>query len=453
MISCIVVGMKTRVPKIAIIGRPNVGKSALFNRIAGRRVAVVHEEEGVTRDRLYRRCECFGKSFDLIDTGGMEYFSELPFKEEVRAQAEIAANEADAIIFLVDGVLGLTPQDREVWKALRAYDKPIVVAVNKIDSRDRENLIHAFHTFGEPHPVSAIQGYLVAELLEKALALCPEVDGEEEDSIKVAFIGRPNVGKSTLLNCILGEKRTIVSEIAGTTRDSIDAQIEIGDQRYTLIDTAGIRRKPKETAVVEKFAAMRTQMAIERADICVLLLDSVEGLSVQDKRIACEIEDAGKACILFFNKWDKVKGFRMEHCQKAIKDDASFLAHCPMLFASALTGRNTEKLFEMIKTVHEHMHTRITTGQLNKFVERTIQAYSPPMLKGKRLRIYYLTQVKTDPPHFVLFVNNHELMLETYRKYLLNAFRREFGFAGCPIKFALRRHAQREDISRYVASR
>ncbi|HPE85146.1 MAG TPA: ribosome biogenesis GTPase Der, partial [Chlamydiales bacterium] len=275
----------------------------------------------------------------------------------------------------------------------------------------------------------------------------------EDEGIKVAFVGRPNVGKSTLLNYVLGEERTIASAIAGTTRDSIDAKIEIDGQLFTLIDTAGIRRKPKEKEVVEKFAAMRTETAIERADICVLLIDSEEGMSMQDKHIANAIEEAGKGCIIFFNKWDKVKGYRMEHCEKAIKDDASFLAHCPMLFASALTGRNTEKLFDTIKLVYEHLQKRITTGQLNKFVERTLQAYSPPMIKGKRLRIYYLTQVKTQPPHFVLFVNNHELMLETYRKYLLNAFRKEFGFSGCPVNFGLRRHAQREDISRYVASR
>ena len=446
--------MSKKSPKIAIVGRPNVGKSAFFNRIAGKRIAVVHEEEGVTRDRLYARCECFGKYFDLIDTGGMNFDGALAFEEEVRIQAALAADEADVILFVVDGVSGLTPQDEEVWKLLREQKKPILVAVNKIDSAERENLIHDFHQFGEPHPVSAAQGYKVAELLEKALDLCPQVLEEEvSDSIKVALIGRPNVGKSTLLNQLLSDERSIVSDIAGTTRDSIDAHLQIDGQNYTLIDTAGIKRKPKEASAVEKFAAMRTQTAIERADICVLLLDSNEGLSVQDKRIANQIEEAGKGCILLFNKWDQIKGYRMEHCKQLICQENTFLAHCPILFASALTGRNTDKLFSLVKTTSEHLKQRITTGQLNKFVERALQAYSPPMIQGKRLRIYYLTQVKTNPPHFILFVNHTKLMLDTYQKYLVNAFRKAFTFSGCPLKFNLRQRSQREDISAYVSNR
>lgn len=448
--------MKSKLPKIALIGRPNVGKSALFNRIARKRIAVVHEIEGVTRDRLYTECEHFGRQFILIDTGGMEYFSHLPFREEVRMQAELAASEADVVIFIVDGQVGLTESDHAVVKALRDIKKPIVLAVNKIDAPEQERRIHDFHCLGlgDPYPVSAIQGLALAELVDAALAHCPDSNAlEEPSSVKVAFIGRPNVGKSTLLNCILSEDRSIVSPVAGTTRDSIDVHVEVDGKSYTLIDTAGIRRKPKEKDVIEKFASMRTELAIARSDTCVILLDSEDGLTAQDKKIASQVEEAGKACILLFNKWDKIKGVRMEHCQKQVRDEVSFLNYCPILFASATTGRNIPKLFELIEHVHQQMHSRITTGQLNKFVERTTQIYHPPMLKGRRLRIYYLTQASTNPPRFVLFVNHKELMLETYRKYLLNAFRKAYSFTGCPVRFELRPRKQRADIARYIANR
>ncbi len=447
--------MEKQLPKIALIGRPNVGKSALFNRIAKKRIAVVHEEEGVTRDRLYASCECFGKEFELIDTGGIDFKGEIPFYEEVRLQAEIAITEADVIILVVDGTVGVTPQDEEVVKSLREAKKPILLAVNKIDTKERQNLLLDFYQLGlgEPLAVSATQGYKVAELLETALSHCEERFEEEIKSIKIALIGRPNVGKSTFLNALIGENRSIVSDIAGTTRDSIDAHIEYEGEHYTLIDTAGIRRKFKEKAVVEKFAAMRTASAISRADICVLMLDAEEGLSAQDKKIANEIEAQGKGCVILFNKWDKVKGIRMEHCAQVLAKDASFLAHCPTLFISALNGRNTQKIFEICKRVYHEMRRRITTGQLNKFVEKTMQLYHPPMIKGKRLRIYYLTQVRVDPPRFVLFVNHKNLMLETYRRYLLNAFRKTYAFEGCPVLLELRARSQRDDISTYVASK
>lgn len=444
-------------PKIALIGRPNVGKSALFNRIAGKRIAVVHEIEGVTRDRLYTPCEHFGQYFTLIDTGGIEYFSHLPFREEVRMQAHLAATEADVIILVVDGRVGITESDHEVVKALRGLKKPIVVAVNKIDSSDHENLVHQFHELGlgTPQPVSAIQGHYLAELVDLALSHCSQNREEiEEKCVKVALIGRPNVGKSTLLNCLLDEERSIVSEKAGTTRDSIDVNVEINGSEYTLIDTAGIRRKPKEKDVIEKFAALRTELAISRADICVLLLDAEDGLTAQDKKIACQIEAEGKGCVLVFNKWDKIKGVRMEHCEKQVRDEASFLNHCPILFTSALTSRNVDELFKVVAHVHEQMHSRVTTGQLNKFVERTTQLYHPPMLQGgRRLRIYYLTQVATNPPRFVLFINNPQLMLASYKRYLLNAFRKAYAFTGCPVRIDLKRRKQRADISRYIANR
>ena len=442
--------------KLAIVGRPNVGKSALFNRIARRRIAVVHEEEGVTRDRLYAKCECFGHHFELIDTGGIDFEGKIPFCDEVRIQAQIAASEADVILLVVDGRIGPTHQDHEVVRVLREYDKPILLVVNKIDSSEQESLIGHFYELGvgEPYAVSAVQGHLMAEMLEAALAHCPKDGAPEEDpAIRVALVGRPNVGKSMMLNQLLDDQRSIVSETAGTTRDPIDARLVVDNQEFVLIDTAGIRRKFKERAVVEKFASMRTQMAIERADVCVLMIDATEGLTREEKKILGQIEEAGKGCVLVMNKWDLVKETRMEHCRKALYDDASFVAHCPVIFTSALKGRNCEAMLKEVRVVAEQMDRRITTGQLNKCITKAMQLYHPPLIRGKRLRVYYLTQIKSHPPHFVLFVNHPDRMLDSYQRYLLNALRKEYRFTGCPVRLTLRKHSQRSDINEYVASR
>lgn len=432
-----------RLPKLAIVGRPNVGKSALFNRICQKKIAIVDEAEGVTRDRLYGEGNLFGLAFQVIDTGGIDPRSKAAFNEHIKRQAEIAIEEADTIIMVVDAKAGVTVLDKEVASILLRTKKPVCLAVNKIDSPDKEELIYSFMSLGikEIVPVSAAQNWQIAELLEKAFASIPRTTLEEQESqnsIRLAIIGRPNVGKSSLVNYLLNEERCIVSPIPGTTRDSVDVSFTYHEQLFTLIDTAGIRRKKSEQEAVDKFAAIRTERAIERSDICLLMLDAREGLTAQEKRIATEIEEAGKGCILLFNKWDLIKGFRMEHCLKEIEASAPFLKHCPKLFISALTGRNIEKIFPLAIEVFENSNLRITTHQLNKFIGLALQKTHPPMITGKRLRIYYMAQVSVKPPKFVLFVNHPHLMTETYKKYLYNQFRETYHFSGVPIVLYLK---------------
>lgn len=439
--------MKSKI-KLALVGRPNVGKSALFNRICKKKIAIVDEAEGITRDRLYAEADFFSKPFQVIDTGGINPNSEVPFQQEIRRQAEIAIEEADAIVMVVDAHSGVTLLDDVVAKILHRTKKPVVLAVNKIDNNEQMELIYPFYTLGmkEVIGVSAIQGFQIAELLEAAFASIqwPEEETVSDGTMQVAIIGRPNVGKSTIVNTILDEDRCVVSPIAGTTRDSIDIEVEHQGSRFMLIDTAGIRRKKAEHEVVDKFAAIRTQRAIERADVCVLVMDSMFGMTTQEKRIADEIEAQGKACVLVFNKWDLVHGFRMEHCLKSIRLEASFLNYCPVLFVSAKENRNLEQLFPLIKEVYEQRGQRVTTGQLNKFIEKVLQKYHPPMIQGKRLRIYYMAQVATHPPRFVLFVNFPELMVESYRKYMINQFREQYSFKGVPLFFDLRGKHERD---------
>ncbi len=428
--------------KLALVGRPNVGKSALFNRICKKRIAIVDEAEGVTRDRLYADAEFFGKAFQVIDTGGINPHSEVPFQEEIRRQTEIAIEEADVLVMVVDITVGVAPLDELVARYLRRTGKPVIIAANKMDDLSKQDLVYPFFSLGIGRivGVSAIQNFRIAELLEEAFQgiVFDENEAGAKDSINVAIVGRPNVGKSTIVNYLLDEERCVVSPIAGTTRDSIDIEIEAEGQRFTLIDTAGIRRKSAERDVVDKFAAVRTERALERADVCVLVVDAERGMTVQEKRIAREIEALGKGCIVLFNKWDLVKGFRMEHCRKSFEIDIAFLNHCPLQFVSGKTGRNLDGLFNTVKEVFEQQNRRITTGQLNKFVEKTVQKYHPPMIDGKRLRIFYLAQVDIQPPRFVLFVNHPELMVDTYKKYLINQFRETYGFLGAPIQFFLK---------------
>lgn len=436
-------------PKLAIVGRPNVGKSALFNRLCKKRISIVDEAEGVTRDRLYAMGDFFGRPFQLIDTGGIDPHSKKAFNEEIRRQAHIAIEEADVLILVVDGRVGATALDLEVANILRQTEKPCVLAVNKVDSLDQMGIVHEFHRLGFPNiiGISAAHGVNVVELLEIAFKDLhwSEAEEEQDDSIKIAVVGKPNVGKSTLVNQLLQEERCVVSPIAGTTRDSIDTHITIAGTKYCFIDTAGIRRKRAETEVVDKFAAIRTEQAMERADICLLMLDASEGMSEQEKRIAREIESLGKGCILLFNKWDLVKGFRMEHCLQAVHIHVPFLQYCPTLFISAHTGRNLEKIYTNIDEVTKHRKKRVSTGELNRFLEKAIQKYHPPMLYGgKRLRIYYAAQVEEAPPRFVFFVNKPDLMLDTYKKYLINTFREEFGFTGVPLHFSLRGKTDRK---------
>ena len=434
--------------KLAIVGRPNVGKSALFNRICKKNISIVDEAEGITRDRLYADADFFGMPFRLIDTGGINSKSKADFNQEIKQQAEIAILEADTIIMVVDSRIGMTALDKEVAEILLRTKKPVCLAVNKIDNLDNMQLIHEFYPLGiqKMIGISALQGINVAELLEAAFASFPKEikDIEIDPSLKIAIIGRPNVGKSTFVNYLLDEERCIVSPIAGTTRDSIDVKFNFDGEEVTLIDTAGIRRKQKETEVVDKFAFIRTERAIERADVCVLILDATKGLTAQDKMIANKIEEAGKGCVLLFNKWDLVIGFRMEHCLQSIQMQAPFLSHCPTIFGSAMTGRNLSKILMEAKEVALAAKQRIPTGRLNKFIETVLQKNHPAMLQGKRLRIYYMTQVDTEPPKFILFVNYSNLMMDSYKKYLFNQFRETFNFKGVPLMFHLKNKVKKD---------
>lgn len=437
-----------KILKLALVGRPNVGKSALFNRICKKRISIVDEAEGITRDRLYAEADFFGLPFSLIDTGGIDPRSKAVFNDEIKRQAEIAIEEADTLVMVVDAQVGMTELDREVASILLKTKKPVCLAVNKVDNLDDQLSQYEFQQLGiqKMVPVSAAHGHYIAELLETAFAsFDKEAEPEPEpEGIKIAIVGRPNVGKSSLINYLLDENRCVVSPIPGTTRDSIDISFHHNGTLYTLIDTAGIRRKHAEHEVVDKFAAIRTQRAIERCDVCLLMLDSNDGLTTQEKKIASMIEKEGKGCIIVFNKWDLIKGIRMEHCLKVIDDDVTFLKHCPKLMISAKTGRNVEKIFSEIDKVTEESIKRITTHQLNTFVANALQRNHPPMINGKRLRIYYMAQVGTTPPKFVMFVNYPDRMTDAYKRYLHNQFRKEYGFSGVPILMHLKGKGSKE---------
>ncbi|MBJ7449234.1 MAG: ribosome biogenesis GTPase Der [Parachlamydiales bacterium] len=432
---------------LAIVGRPNVGKSALFNRICQKRVSIVDDMEGVTRDRIYADAECFGKTFNVIDTGGVNPQSVADFNDEILHQAQVAIEEADSLIMVVDATVGITDLDTYLARLLRRTQKPICLAINKMDTMEMRHVIHEFHGLGISNVVgiSAVHGIQIADLLVEALKTHKEPEEEvKDDAVTIAIVGRANVGKSTLINQLLSEDRCIVSPIAGTTRDAVDIDFTYDGKKYRLIDTAGIRRKKAETLSVDKFAAIRTEDSIDRADICMLVIEAPSGITTQEKRIAAHIAQEGKGCLLFFNKWDLVKGFRMEHCEKAIEDEIPFLAHCPTLFGSALDGRNTQKLLPLIDQVEEGYKINIPTPELNRFIAEALQRNHPTMLGGKRLRIYYMVQIKNKPPTFLLFVNYPELMQENYKKYLLNQFRKEFDLHGVPVLFLLRGKAKKE---------
>ncbi len=443
-------------PKIALIGRPNVGKSALFNAIIKQPLAIVDEEEGITRDRLYGISEFFGRKFEVIDTGGLLGKTDQ-FYKEITQQAEIAIEEADGIILVVDGTFHEPHSlDLEVARLLQKTKKPLCLAINKVDSFSKQDeMKQPFLRLGiKPIiAVSASHRMNIAELMEAILQQIPnnqneEISSEEEDRCHVAIVGRPNVGKSMLLNSLIGEDRSIVSPIAGTTRDMIDSVFDHDGHSYCFIDTAGIRRKHKEKVVVEKFASIRTQRALARADICLLVIDCQDGITHEEKKIATLIEEAGCGCIVLINKWDLAKGFRMEHVMKSIEEDVPFLGHCPKLIISAKTGRNVDQIFHAIQTVSSSLKKRITTGQLNKALMSWMQSYHPPMIGSKRLRIYYMAQVAIEPPQFVLFVNSASLIDHGYKRYLVNQLRKTFGFEGVPFILSMRGREDSEKISR-----
>ncbi|WP_270171611.1 ribosome biogenesis GTPase Der [Paenibacillus sp. SYP-B4298] len=437
-------------PVIAIVGRPNVGKSTIFNRVIGDRLAIVEDKPGVTRDRLYGTGEWNGKAFSIVDTGGIEIDGEDEIMKSVRMQAELAIEEADVIVFMVDAKAGLTHADDEVARMLFRSQKPVVVAVNKVDNFNRMDDIYEFYSlgFGEPIAISGAHGLGIGDLLDAAVDKLPEPKQDEydEDVIRVALIGRPNVGKSSLVNALLGEERVIVSNVAGTTRDAIDTPFERDGQRYVLIDTAGMRKRGKVYETTEKYSVMRALKAIERADVVLVLINGEEGIIEQDKHIAGFAHEAGKAAIFVVNKWDAVeKGDKtMQHFTQSIRDHFLFMTYAPVVFLSAKTKQRLHKLLPVVNHVSEQHALRIQTHLLNDVVSDAIAMNPPPSDKGKRLRINYVTQVAVKPPTMVLFVNDPELMHFSYQRYLENKIRGAFNFEGTPIRIFTRRKSEED---------
>ena len=438
-------------PLVAIVGRPNVGKSMLFNRLVGRRLSIVEDTPGVTRDRLYAECEWCGRKFDMVDTGGIEPTTDSEILLYMREQAQIAINSATVIVLVTDIRTGVTAADKDVANMLLRSRKPVVLAVNKADSTGAEDpAIYEFYSLGlgDPIAVSAVHGHGTGDLLDECLKYFPpaEEEDEEDDCIKVAVIGKPNVGKSSLINRILGEKRLIVSDIAGTTRDAVDTMFENEQGRYMFIDTAGIRRKSKVDEKIEKFSVMRSQLAVERADVCIIMIDARDGVTEQDTKIAGLAHESGKACIVAVNKWDLVdkETGTMEKMRKDIMRDLSFMSYAPIIFISAATGQRTEKLFELINFVNDQSNMRISTGMLNNVLADAQARVQPPTDKGRRLKIYYMTQTGIKPPNFVIFCNSRELFHFSYQRYLENQLRTVFGLEGTPIRIVIRQKGDKE---------
>lgn len=432
-------------PVVAIIGRPNVGKSTFFNYIVGSRISIVEDTPGVTRDRIYGESNWRGRNFTLIDTGGIEPEKNDVILTQMRLQANIAIDIADVIIFVTDVRQGVTAADEEIALMLKKSKKPIILVCNKADSFQKfQSDIYEFYNLGigDPMPVSASNAQGIGDVLDKVYDNLPkEADGEEDsERIKVAVIGKPNVGKSSLINKILGENRNIVSNIAGTTRDAIDSYFENEHGKYTFIDTAGIRRKSKVTERIEKYSVLRSLFAIERADVCLMLIDANEGVTDQDAKIAGEAHEAGKGIIIVVNKWDEYEKDTgtLEKYKKAIYEKLSYLAYAPVMFISAKTGQRVDKLFGMINEVAKQNAKRVTTSQLNQVINEAIAIVQPPSDKGKKLKIFYGTQASTKPPTFVIFVNSKDLFHFSYERYLVNQIRKEFGLEGTPIRIIVR---------------
>ena len=439
-------------PTVAIIGRPNVGKSTFFNYIVGSRISIVEDTPGVTRDRIYAETNWRGRTFTVVDTAGIEPESDDIIISQMREQAQIAVEIADVIVFLTDIKQGVTATDEEIAVMLRKSKKPVILVCNKADnmSKDKDDIYEFYNLgLGDVYPVSAANALGIGDVLDAIYEKLPEKNSNEEDErIKVAVIGKPNVGKSSLINKILGENRTIVSNIAGTTRDAIDTEYENSHGKYVLIDTAGIRRKSKVTESIEKFSIMRTLLAIERADVCLMMIDATEGVTDQDAKIAGEAHEAGKGIIIVVNKWDEYEKETgtLEKYKKEIYAKLSYLSYAPIIFISAKTGQRVEKLFDLINHVNEQNSMRVSTSALNQVINEAIALVQPPTDKGKRLKILYGTQVSTKPPTFVIFVNNKELFHFSYERYLVNQIRREFGLEGTPIRMIAReKHEKGEE--------
>ncbi len=440
-------------PLVAIVGRPNVGKSMLFNKLTGQRTSIVEDTPGVTRDRIYGDCEWCGRQFSLVDTGGIEPGTENDMLKFMRRQAEIGIELADAIIMVVDVRSGVTAADQDVATMLRKSRKPVCLAVNKCDSIGNINPdVYEFYSLGigDLFETSAIHGHGTGDMLDWVLENIPEDngEGEEDDVIKVAIVGKPNVGKSSLLNRILGEERVIVSDIAGTTRDAIDSYFENETGKYCLIDTAGMRRKSKVDDIIERYSNMRTVAAIERADVCLILIDANDGVTEQDTKIAGLVHEAGKASIIVVNKWDAVADKEtntMRDMEHDTREGLSYMTYAPVMFMSALTGQRVDKLFPMIQEVHKQNTSRITTGALNTILADATARVQPPTDKGRRLKIYYMTQASTKPPHFVIFCNDARLFHFSYQRYLENQIREVFGLKGTPVRITIRQKGDKED--------
>ncbi len=434
-------------PIIAIVGRPNVGKSTLFNKLAGERISIVEDTPGVTRDRIYYDIEWNGRKLMLVDTGGIEPKTDDVILKQMRTQAKIAIDTADVIIFMTDVRVGVTADDREIAVMLLKSGKPVVLAVNKIDSIGRLPMeYYEFYELGiegDPVALSSVHGTGSGDLLDRVLEYLPkeEIEEEENDVIKVAVIGKPNAGKSSLVNKIIGEERLIVSDIPGTTRDAIDTEVENEYGRYVFIDTAGIRRHSKVTDNIEKYSVLRAKMAVERADVCIIMADANEGITDQDEKIAGIAHEAGKPCIIAINKWDSIEGKTDKMVTKMTDDiykSLSYMTYAPLLFISARTGQRLNKLFQFINYVHEQSLLRITTGMLNDVLNDCTARVQPPSDKGRRLKIYYMTQTSVAPPTFVIFCNDAELFHFSYQRYIENQLREVFGFKGTPIRLVIR---------------
>lgn len=432
-------------PVVAVVGRPNVGKSTLFNKLIGSRLSIVDDTPGVTRDRIYGDCEWLNKKFLLVDTGGIEPNSNDVIVSQMRAQAEIAIETADVIILVTNVRDGVVASDYEVASMLQKSGKPIILCVNKCDSIGApQPEFYEFYNLGlgDPIAVSAAHGHGTGDLLDEVIKFFPELAEEETDDeiISVAIIGKPNVGKSSLVNKISGENRAIVSDIAGTTRDTTDTFIENKFGKFNFIDTAGLRRKSKVNDAIEKFSIIRARMAVERANVCVIMIDAIEGFTEQDSKVAGIALEQGKACIIAVNKWDAVEkdGSTMNEYRKKLENDFSFMSYAPIMFISAKTGQRLDRLFEMISFVHSQNSMRISTGKLNEVLADATARVQPPTDKGKRLKIYYMTQASTRPPSFVFFVNNAELFHFSYQRYLENQIRNIFGLDGTPVRFIIR---------------
>ena len=440
-------------PVVTIVGRPNVGKSTLFNKLTGKRLAIVDNTPGVTRDRIFGECEWLGHKMMLVDTGGIEPYSDDIILSQMRRQAQLAIDSANVIIFVTDVRDGVVATDSEVASMLQKSGKPVVLCVNKCDKIGEPPAdIYEFYNLGigDPFPVSSVHGHGTGDLLDEVIKHFPEEylrDGEDEDDyIKVAVIGKPNVGKSSLVNKIIGEDRMIVSNIAGTTRDATDSFVENEYGKFMFIDTAGLRRKSKVEDAVERYSVLRTDMAVERANVCVIMIDALEGFTEQDSKVAGRALEQGKGCIIAVNKWDAYEkdGKTMDSYRKKLMNDFSFMSFAPIIFISAKTGQRLDRLYELIKFVDTQNAMRIKTGQLNEILAAATLRVQPPTDKGKRLKIYYMTQASTRPPTFVCFVNNEELFHYSYQRYLENQIREVYGLEGTPVRFVIRERGEKK---------